>query len=93
MSGYDGPRTPGTIVPICRYCGIDLAFLCQIPISDYLQTYTLQALATQVQSFVTFYEVRACYTFAHESIMEAMMTSFGERHPQEVLEGTNTLFI
>ena len=66
---------------------LDLAFICQIPQSDHIFRFTLEGLQTQVGTFVNYYGDRDCFTFSHESIMEAMMASFGERHPQEVLEG------
>ena len=69
---------------------LDLAFLCQLPESDHLFKFTMDALKMQVGTFVNFYEDKNCFTFSHESIMEALMASFGERHPQEVLEGKDT---
>ncbi|XP_053385799.1 uncharacterized protein LOC123539212 [Mercenaria mercenaria] len=65
---------------------LDLAFLCRVPVSDHLNKFTLNALENQVRPYVNFYKDRKCYTFSHESITEAVMASFGERHPQEVLE-------
>ena len=66
---------------------LDLAFLCQLPESDHIFKFTLDALQIQVGTFTNYYEDKDCFTFSHESIMEALMASFGERHPQEVLEG------
>ncbi|KAL4217513.1 hypothetical protein ACF0H5_023962 [Mactra antiquata] len=66
---------------------MDIAFLCHVPNSDHLGKFTLQALEKHIDSYVNYYKDRQCYTFSHESVNEAVMASFGERHPQEVLEG------
>lgn len=72
---------------------LDLAFLCKVPISDHISKFTLEALDSQLKPFVSYYKEKQCYTFVHESIMEAVMASFGERHPQEVLEGCSLPFL
>ncbi|WAR10173.1 EHMT2-like protein [Mya arenaria] len=72
---------------------LDLAFLCKIPLNDRINTFIIQALQNQLSSFVDYYADRNCYTFAHESIMESITASFGERHPQEVLEGCAMPFL
>ncbi|XP_052234805.1 uncharacterized protein LOC127847147 [Dreissena polymorpha] len=71
----------------------DLAFLCKVPNTDHLNKFILDALKNTVKCFVDYYSDRKCYTFAHESIMESIMASFGERHPQEVLEGCALPFL
>ncbi|KAL3853875.1 hypothetical protein ACJMK2_013174 [Sinanodonta woodiana] len=72
---------------------LDLAVLCQISATETVFADVLNALPLLAGIFVNYYEDRDCYTFSHESIMEAMMACFGEKHPEQILEGCSLSFL
>ena len=65
---------------------IDMAGVCDVPVSANLAALCLMSLASTLKPYVYYYESIGCYTFVHESILEIMMSTFVERHPQHVLE-------
>jgi hypothetical protein len=72
---------------------IDMAGVCDIPISANLPALCLMSLENTLKPYVYYYDDIGCYTFVHESVLEIMMSTFVERHPQHVLESINICLI